>query len=164
MKPALLLFASVAVLCMPAAASADEAATRGSTRLVGTVLNSVAVDRQLAFYEAAFGLKVGMTLDHGTRREYMLRFSQDTSEAGLIIVHDSAADPKARLSHGDAFERIVLRVDDMDALLVRLDAAGIAHQPVQEAAKGYRILLLEDPEGYALEVIQSGNAKPASAK
>lgn len=163
MKSAIQLFASVAVLCMPATASAGEAAA-GSTRLVGTVLNSVAVDKQLAFYETAFGLKVGMTLDHGTRREYMLRFSQDATEAGLIIVHDSAADPKARLSHGDAFARIILRVDDMDALLTRLDRAGIAHQPVQEAATGHRILLLDDPEGYSLEVIQSGSPKPASAK
>lgn len=164
MKRAILTCASVGALFASSAAMAGEATAPGATRLVATVLNSVAVDRQLAFYETAFGLKVGMTLDHGTRREYMLRFSNDPGEAGLVIVHDSAADPAARLSHGDAFERIILRVDDMDALLARLDAAGIAHQRVQEAARGYRVLSLTDPEGYALEVIQSGGVRQEPGK
>jgi lactoylglutathione lyase len=164
MRLAFAAFASATALLLAAPALAAEASPPGGAKLVGTVLNSVAIDRQLAFYETVFGLKVGMILDHGTRREYMLRFSSDPSEAGLIIVHDSAVDPAARLSHGNAFERIVLRVNDMDALLARLDASGFAHQPVQAAAQGYRVLLLKDPEGYDLEVIQSAAVKEETGK
>jgi len=164
MRLALATVASIAGLLLAAPACAGEVPPPGTARLVGTVLNSIDVDQQLAFYETVFGLKVGMTLDHGTRREYMLRFSQDPSEAGLIIVHDSASDPASKLAHGNAFERIVLRVNDMDALLTRLDAGGFAHQPVHAAAQGYRVLMLKDPEGYSLEVIQSRIAKQDSRK
>ncbi|WP_395395546.1 VOC family protein [Novosphingobium sp. BL-8A] len=145
---------------LPAAVQAQEAP---ATRLVGTVLNAAAIEKELAFYQTAFGLKLGMTLDHGTRREYMLRFSADPAEPGLILVHDSAANAPARLTHGNGFDRLVLRIADMDALVARLDAAGIAHQGVHEAAQGYRILQLEDPEGYPLEVIQ-GNRSAGGAK
>ncbi|HUD30935.1 MAG TPA: VOC family protein [Novosphingobium sp.] len=165
MKLALATLAAPATLLLAAmAADAGEASPPPAARLVGTVLNSVAVDRQLAFYETAFGLRVAMTLDHGTRREYMLRFSADPDEAGLIIVHDSAPDAAKHLSHGNGFDRIVLRVEDMDGLVRRLDAAGIAHQPLREAAGGYRVLLLDDPEGYALEVIQRGGARAEPRK
>ncbi|MPS69777.1 MULTISPECIES: VOC family protein [Novosphingobium] len=157
MKGASIMLAASALLAAQAA-QAGEPAALPPARLVGTVLNAVAIERELAFYENAFGLKVGMTLDHGTRREYMLRFSADPGEAGLIIVHDTAPEAPARLAHGNAFDRIVLRVSDMDALVRRLDASGTAHQPVRAAAQGYRVLLLQDPEGYPLEVIQSSAA------
>lgn len=126
-----------------------------SARMVGTVLNAAAIDKELAFYKAAFGLEVGMTLDHGTRREYMLRFSKDPMEAGLILVHDSAPASPSQLTHGNAFDRIVLRVSDMDALVARLDARGFPHEAVRRVAQGYSVLQLQDPEGYPIEVIQS---------
>ena len=150
--------AAIPLLPVPAAAEGQAPPREAPARLVGTVLKSASIDRELAFYRTAFGMTLAMTLDHGQRREYMLRFSADPGEAGLILVHDSAPGAPARLTHGDAFDRIVLRVTDMDGLLARLDAAGIAHPPAREVAQGYRVLQLEDPEGYSLEVIQSTRA------
>ncbi|WP_395337341.1 VOC family protein [Novosphingobium sp. BL-8H] len=159
MKAAFAL-AMLAVTLSPSGTYAQSSAP--TARLLGPVLNAVAIDRELQFYETAFGLKPGMTLDHGTRREYMLRFSADPAEAGLILVHDSGPDAPTSLTHGNGFDRIVLRVTDMDALVARLDAAGIGHDPVHEAARGYRVLQLRDPEGYPLEVIQSGSSAGAA--
>lgn len=152
MKTTFVLLALVAASQLVVPTQAQEVPT---ARLVGTVLNVASIDKELAFYQTAFGMKLAMTLDHGTRREYMLRFSADPGEAGLILVHDTRPDAPSKLPHGAGFDRIVLRVADMDALIARLDAAGVPHAPAGPATQGYRVLQLQDPEGYPLEVIQS---------
>lgn len=126
-----------------------------SSSLTGTMLYVLDPDREVAFYRDALGLSLAMTLDHGSKREYMLRFSADPSQAGVILLHDTASGAAARLNHGNAFVRLVLRVSDMDALVSRLDAMNLDHPAPHDAGHGYRVMLLHDPEGYQLEIVQS---------
>lgn len=157
MRRAALLPALALALGATGARAAD--APAGSpTSLVGTVITVADPERELAFYRDAFGLTLGMTLDHGSRREYMLRFGDDARAAGLILLHDSAPGAAPGPHHGtqpvSGFDRLVLRVADLDALVARLDRLGRPHDPVRDAGHGYRVLTLADPEGTRLEVIQ----------
>ncbi len=154
---ALLACAALAAI-LPLSAHAREA-PGFATSMTGTVLYVVDPDRAVAFYRDALGLSLAMTLDHGTRREYMLRFSADPAQPGLILLHDSAADAPVRLEMGNGFSRLVLRVSDMDALAARLDAMKIDHPAPRDAGHGYRMMMITDPEGYRIEVIQQA-AKP----
>jgi lactoylglutathione lyase len=147
---------ALAAAAYPAAAAAEPPAITSS--LTGAMLYVTDPEREVAFYRDALGMTLAMTLDHGSKREYMLRFSADRSLAGIILLHDSAADAPAKLEFGNAFVRLVLRVSDMDALSARLDGLGIAHAAPRDAGHGYRMMMLTDPEGYRLEIIQSAPA------
>ena len=124
--------------------------------LIGAVLHVTDVERELAFYRDGLGMTLAMTLpgSHGT--EYMLRFGGDPAAPGIILQHDPA---KAALTHGDAFSRLVLRVSDLDALAARLEAAGYAHAAIKDVAHGYRMMMLSDPQGFSLELVQSAQQR-----
>ena len=124
--------------------------------LIGPVLYVVAPDRAVAFYRDGLGMQLGMTLDHGMMREYMLRFSGDLDAPGLILLHDTGPAAPAALISGNGYQRLVLRVSDLDAVAARLDAAGYAHGPIRGTTNAYRMMMASDPEGYRLELVQRG--------
>jgi len=124
--------------------------------LVGAVLHVTDVERELAFYRDLLGMKLAMTLESGAGTEYMLRLGDDPAAAGIILQRPK---DRATLEHGNAFSRLVLRVADIDALAARLDAAGHAHAPVRDVAHGYRMMMLDDPQGYRLELVQSAQGR-----
>lgn len=137
-------------------APATSAAAPLTLSLMGPVLYVVDPDKALAFYRDGLGMQLAMTLDHGTRREYMMRFSGDFSAPGIILLHDSAPDAPRALEHGNAYQRVVLRTSNLEALASRLDAAGFAHGPIRGTSNAYRMMMASDPEGYRLELVQSG--------
>jgi len=124
--------------------------------LIGAVLHVDDPARELAFYRDLLGMTLAMTLESGSGTEYMLRFSADPAAAGIILQQPRA---RAALVHGNAFSRLVLRVPDIDALAARLDAAGHAHEPVRDVAHGYRMMMVDDPQGYRLELVQSAQRR-----
>lgn len=62
--------------------------------------------------------------------------------------------------HGDGYSHIALVVDDLDAMLARLAAAGIEPEEPPFAPEGRtevaRICFLRDPDGYQVELIDGG--------
>lgn len=155
MRHLAILAASALLAAAPAMAAAEPAL---SSALVSPALNVADPEREAAFYRDAFALLPPVKRDMGTKREYILRFSADPQEAGLMLLHDSAASTATRPVHGDAFSRLVLRVSDIDALVARLDEMGHPHGPVRNVGGGYRVLELTDPEGFHLEVVQRPTA------
>ena len=58
------------------------------------------------------------------------------------------------------FGRVVFRVSDVAALRTRLLAAGYKVDPVNASPTGYQVLIVYDPDGYRLEFVTPGPAKP----
>ncbi|MBC2650486.1 VOC family protein [Novosphingobium aerophilum] len=128
--------------------------------LVGVVFSVADPERELAFYRDVFGLTLATTVAHGTSREYILRFAGSGAPSTLILQHET--DPAARRAPtpGGGFNRLVLRVTDLAAVIAQLDRRKLTHTMPSGDPKGYRVLHTADPEGFALEIIQAAPQAP----
>lgn len=150
-----------AVLATPALA-ADPAAPPApatlvqSTSFIGTAINVVDLGREIAFYTQALGLEVAATLPSATRTETILQFPGNPGQASLLLMHDLTPNAPKRLTHGNDFSRLVIRVVDLAALALRLTQLGYAHDEIRSGGQGYLVLMMTDPEGYRLELVQPG--------
>ena len=154
------LFAAPAHAASPAAPLSPAAPAPISwapgASFIGTALNVVDLDREIGFYTQALGLKVAATLPAGTRTETILNFPGNPGQATLLLMHETAPSAPRQLTHGNDFSRLVIRVVDLAALAVRLTSLGYAHGEVRSGGHGYLVLMMTDPEGYRLELVQPG--------
>ncbi|MEO6717649.1 MAG: VOC family protein [Novosphingobium sp.] len=152
-----------AMLAAPALASAPVATTHPApislaqgASFIGTALNVVDLDREIAFYTQAFGLKIAATMPSATRTETILQFPGNPGQASLLLMHDLTPTAPKSLTHGDGFSRLVIRVVDLAALAARLTELGYPHGEIRSGGQGYRVLMMTDPEGFRLEIVQPG--------
>ena len=163
MRPLAIVLA--AMLATPALASAPASApvtppaptslAQGAS-FIGTALNVVNLDREIAFYTQAFGLKVAATMPSATRTETILQFPGNPGQASLLLMHDITPNAPKSLTHGDSFSRLVIRVVDLAAVAARLTELGYPHGEIRAGGQGYRVLMMTDPEGFRLEIVQPG--------
>ena len=111
------------------------------------------IDRSVAFYEAlgfeergrlpigdeAVNVFMGLPGD-ADRLELTYNFGVDSYELGT------------------GYNHIALTVDDLDSTLAALGEKGITPEkpPYQVRAGGNRICFVRDPDGYRIEIIESG--------
>lgn len=102
-----------------------------------------------AFYEGVLGL-------HPSDTRPPMRFEGVWYELGAQQIHLLALpNPDAgvqRPEHGGRDRHTAVLVNDLDALIVRLDETGI---PYTHSHSGRRALFCRDPDGNALEFIES---------
>lgn len=158
MKSILAVLALFAGAALPASAQADAPAAAPGGRLMGAALNVSDLGPELKFYTEGLGMRVAMTLEHGARVETILTFGTDTRQASILLMSDKQpATAKAR-THGDAFSRLVVGIGDLDAVGARLSELGYPHGPIRDAGHGARVLVVTDPAGFELELVQHANA------
>lgn len=153
-------------LLLIAAAPADPpqpATIAQSTDFIGTAINVSDRERALRFYTEGLGLTVAATIALGKRSETILRFPGNSAQPALLLMHDPSPEAPKVLNHGNAFSRLVLRVGDLAALSARLDRLGYPHGELRESGQaGYRIMMLNDPDGFRLELVQQVSSAPRS--
>ena len=154
----MMLAVSLAVPAQPADPAPPPAPTSlaQGTSFIGTALNVVDLDREITFYSQALGLKHAATLPGPTRSETILQFPGNAAQGSILLMHDTTPDAPKALNHGNDFSRLVIRVVDLAALSVRLTRLGYAHGEVRAGGQGYQVLMMTDPEGYRLELVQPG--------
>lgn len=121
------------------------------TRLAQTYLLVSNVEESVAFYEDVFGL--GLEERSGTKATF------ETGSCELVVEEDFEEDAFAAFGlrpPGDDRGRgvfVVLDVDDVDAVHERAVERG-ASVPAEPRTVdwGRRICLIEDPDGYVIEV------------
>ena len=155
MLAALMATSALAAAPAPTTPPAPTSLAQGSS-FIGTALNVVDLDREIGFYTQALGLKVAATLPAGTRSETILQFPGNPGQASLLLMHDTTPTAPKGLTHGDGFSRLVIRVVDIAALAVRLTQLGYPHGEVRSGGQGYLVMMMTDPEGYRLELVQPG--------
>jgi catechol 2,3-dioxygenase-like lactoylglutathione lyase family enzyme len=150
------LIAALALLLAAPAPAAPPAPTTlaQSADFIGTAINVVDLARELRFYTEVFGLQVAATLPLGTRSETILRFPGNPAQASLLLMHDTGPAAPRSIEHGNGFSRLVIRVVDIAATAAKLTQLGYRHGELREGGQGYRIMMLNDPEGFRLEVVQ----------
>lgn len=112
--------------------------------------------RSLAFYDAAFGLKVAQRLDFETFTLIYLSNAESTFEVELTV-NKGRTEPYGL---GDGYGHLAVSVDDVDAEHARLTAAGLAPRKLIDFAPAgsviARFFFIADPDGYQIEVLQRG--------
>jgi lactoylglutathione lyase len=110
--------------------------------------------RSVAFYDAAFGLKIADRFAFEGFTLVYLRNPEIDFEVELTINHDRT-EPYAL---GDGYGHIAFAVADLEAEHARFAAAGLNPNPVKEFHREGALLakffFVQDPDGYKIEVLQ----------
>lgn len=123
------------------------------TKLAHSMIRVLEEARSVAFYEAAFGLKiVGRFPFDGFTLIYM------ASEPGgfelELTINDSQTEP---YDLGDGYGHLALVVDDLEDTHARLTDMGAAPRKIvnfdRDGAPFARFFFVADPDGYQIEVM-----------
>lgn len=110
--------------------------------------------RSVAFYDAAFGLKVDTRLDFDSFTLIYLRNADVDFELELTV-NKGRADP---YQLGDGYGHLAFCVDDLDGEHARFDGAGLNPRKIVEFMRDgallARFFFVADPDGYQIEVLQ----------
>ncbi len=125
-------------------------------RLLHSMIRTRNLDNSVAFYTQQLGMKLLRQSEHPSG-EFTLAFLGYGDEANHTVIeltynwgHDEPYE------HGAAFGHIAISVPDIHAACKRMDADGVKInlQPVALKDGGTVIAFVEDPDGYAVELIE----------
>lgn len=125
------------------------------TAFVHTCIRSLDVEASIAFYGLLGYEQRGRLVFESAYNVYLgLPGDGDTLE---LTVNVGRTEP---YDLGDGYNHMALVVDDLDALLARLAAAGVEPEKPPYAPGGReqvgRICFVSDPDGYRIELIDGG--------
>lgn len=112
------------------------------------------LERSIAFYRAALGLKPHTTLDFESFTLVYLRNSEADFEIELTL-NKGRREP---YGHGDGYGHVAFCVDDLASEHRRLTEAGLSPAPIKEFFESgvllARFFFIQDPDGYRIEVLE----------
>ena len=112
-----------------------------------------ALDRSIAFYQDAFGMRESHRLDFDTFTLVYLRDPESGAEIELTL-NKGTTTP---YTHGTGYGHVAFAVDDIEAFRDRLSSQGM--QPgelkslTHDGAVAARFFFITDPDGYKIEVL-----------
>lgn len=125
-------------------------------RLIHSMIRVLEEARSVAFYEAAFGLKVADRLDFDSFTLIYLSNADQTFELELTV-------NKGRTEGydlGNGYGHLAVSVADVEVEHARLTAAGLAPRKIVDFQNNgvpvAKFFFIADPDGYQIEVIQRG--------
>jgi len=112
--------------------------------------------RSVAFYDAAFGLKVADRLDFSGFTLVYLSNPETEFELELTINKDQSGP----YDLGNGYGHMAVSVSDLDAEHARFEAEGLSPRKLVEFAPDGKIVarffFVADPDGYEIEVLERG--------
>ena len=125
-------------------------------KLIHSMIRVLDEARSLAFYDAAFALKVADRLDFDSFTLIYLSNPEQTFELELTVNKDRTE----AYNLGDGYGHLAVSVDDVNAEHARMTAAGLAPRKLVDFAPAgsviARFFFIADPDGYQIEVLQRG--------
>ena len=157
-----LLAAALLVAGLPAGASAQVPAAPAISPegMVGPALYVTDPARSLKFYTEGLGMKLRMRFGPVDRPDMVVGFGPNPAEAGIMLITDKTG-PIRPIAHAHGFDRIALRMPDLAGLAARLKGLGFKAGEVKLVHGSIRMMMVTDPDGYRLELIETPG-KPAS--
>lgn len=136
-----------------------EPATASLYGIVGPGLYISDPARSLKFYTEGLGMQLRMRFGPPGRPDMVVGFGPDPMQAGIMLLTDKEGPTQRPIAHAHGFDRIALRLPDLQAVSARLRAAGFEPGEIREVHGGIaRMMMVTDPDGYRIELIDS---KPA---
>lgn len=164
---ALAFAALAAALCGTAyaqgAAPAAPANAAPRAALIGAAINVADIERSLKFYRDTLGMRVlmqftppGAPARDGQKPppDIVLSAGNGPADAMLMLLSDRDPSGPRAIGHAFGFARVVLRHTDLDALAARMSENGFAPGEVHKAHGAFRVMMLADPDGYTVEIIE----------
>ena len=126
-------------------------------KMIHTMIRVLDEARSVAFYDAAFGLKVAERLDFDSFTLVYLANAETGFELELTI--NKGRDEPYELGNG--YGHLAVSVEDVDAEHARLTALGLNPRKLVDFAPGGTVLarffFIQDPDGYEIEVLRRGD-------
>ncbi|TNE41663.1 MAG: lactoylglutathione lyase [Sphingomonadales bacterium] len=123
-------------------------------KIIHAMIRVLDEQRSLDFYRTALGLEIADRFPFDGFTLLYLRNPENDVEIELTVNHDRT-EP---YTHGDGYGHVAVAVADLDAEHARMEAAGLAPQPIKEffreGALMARFFFVTDPDGYKIEVLQ----------
>ena len=123
-------------------------------KAIHTMIRVLDLDRSIAFYDKAFGLKVADHFDFDGFALVYLRNDENDFEIELTL-NKGETEP---YTHGNGYGHVAVCVDDAQAEHQRFSDLGLAPNDVKEfhrdGALMARFFFVQDPDGYKIEVLE----------
>jgi catechol 2,3-dioxygenase-like lactoylglutathione lyase family enzyme len=135
------------------------AAVHGHDALIGAALYVSDLQRSLKYYRDTLGMRVMMQFNppgaqDKSRPDTVLSFGGGPADPMLMLLSDRNATGARKIEHGFGFSRVVLTMADLEGVNARLRASGFAPGTIHDAHGTLKVMMLTDPDGYTVEVIQ----------
>ncbi|WP_449042847.1 VOC family protein [Paracoccus sp. (in: a-proteobacteria)] len=125
-------------------------------KMIHSMIRVLDEARSVAFYNAAFGLKVAERLDFDSFTLVYLSNAETGFELELTI-NKGREEP---YELGNGYGHLAVSVEDVDAEHARLTALGLNPRKLVDFAPGGTVLarffFIQDPDGYEIEVLRRG--------
>ena len=125
-------------------------------KMIHSMIRVLDEARSLAFYEAAFGLRVAERLDFPEFTLIYLSNAESSFELELTV-------NKGRTEAydlGNGYGHLAVSVADVAAEHARMEAAGLAPRKIVDFAPAGQVIarffFVADPDGYQIEVLERG--------
>jgi lactoylglutathione lyase len=119
--------------------------------IIHTCLNVSDVERSVEWYvenldfEESWGFE---TADGETVNRYV-------ADDNGVELQLSETDGKTPFEEGDLWDHIAMKVEDVDAAFEEIDDHGVRKEPGDQPAAGARTAFVFDPDGHAVELVES---------
>lgn len=159
-----LLFGVVAAAALGASANAQPAPPPppaaaaipvGQPTIVGPALYVSDMARSLRFYRDALGMTVRFQFGPKDKPDVVIGFGADPMKPSLLLLTDRSVTPPRKVEQAHGFDRVVVMVNDTPALVEKLRAAGFAASLPREVHGTSMMMMVTDPDGYKVEVIDT---------
>lgn len=144
----------------PAAKGAPAPAAPSLQGMVGPALYVSNPESSLKFYRDGLGMQLRMKFGPADRPDMLIGFGPNPMDAGIMLITDKEG-PIKKIEHVHGFDRIALRLPDLQAVAARLRAAGFQAGEIRKVHGGIWMMMVTDPDGYKIELIDSKPPTPA---
>ncbi|ACK52665.1 Glyoxalase/bleomycin resistance protein/dioxygenase [Methylocella silvestris BL2] len=124
------------------------------TKAIHMMIRVLEEQRSVAFYDAAFGLKIADRIPFDDFTLIYLRNADADFELELTVNH-GRTEPYAL---GDGYGHLAFVVDDLERERDLITSRGLTPNPIKEmfhdGALMARFFFIQDPDGYKIEVLQ----------
>lgn len=118
-------------------------------RMLHTMLRVGSLERSIAFYTTHLGMRLLRTWDN-PEEKFTLAFLGYGTEAETTVLELTYNYGQEKYEHGGAYGHICIGVDDVDADVTRLRAAGVEID--YHSDDGFMAFIV-DPDGYYIELL-----------
>ncbi|RZI76934.1 MAG: hypothetical protein EOP13_00130 [Pseudomonas sp.] len=137
--------------------SAPAAASRGA--VIGAAVHVADLSKSLKFYRDALGMRVMAQFNppssaDKSRPDTVLNFGNGPADTMLMLLGDREAGGPRKIEHGFGFARVVLRLPNLALVNESLRAHGFPAGEIKGAHGTVTLMMLTDPDGYTVEIIQ----------
>ena len=153
------MLTALPAIAADAASPAAPSATAGHwPSVMSTGMRSSNLDRSIRFYTEGLGMTVLTTRVSGPVTEVIFGFPNSPDHPGLMVFQKKGHGESLPVDHGNSETKVVLGVADIAAIAKQLAAAGYPVGEVQ-AHGPYKVLWIQDPDGYQFEVVETPESR-----